>query len=202
MKPGRKPKPTALKLLNGNPGKRALNTNEPTLTPLIDAEPPRYLGKAARMEWQRLAPQLVAVGLLSEADLALFATYCSAWGDLLEAEKKLRRGGHVSSTGKRSPWFYVKARAGRAAVTNSTIPESATCAAKNRAPAWFEGPVARAFSSARPGGVRSDGGGIDDFRADHGPGTARATRAELKPPWEVAPCNRTQLATCAPAVRS
>lgn len=37
---GRRPKPTARKALAGNPGKRALNKDEPVFTPIKGVEPP------------------------------------------------------------------------------------------------------------------------------------------------------------------
>ncbi|EAQ3334514.1 phage terminase small subunit P27 family, partial [Salmonella enterica subsp. enterica serovar Anatum] len=36
---GRRPKPTARKALAGNPGKRALNKDEPVFTPIKGVEP-------------------------------------------------------------------------------------------------------------------------------------------------------------------
>ncbi|PHM52170.1 terminase [Xenorhabdus hominickii] len=39
-KSGRRPKPTARKALAGNPGKRRLNRDEPTFTPLTSVSPP------------------------------------------------------------------------------------------------------------------------------------------------------------------
>ena len=40
---GRKPKPTKLKELNGNAGKRALNKNEPQFDKIMNIEPPKWL---------------------------------------------------------------------------------------------------------------------------------------------------------------
>ena len=51
-KTGRKPKPTALKKLEGNPGKRPLNTMEPT-PPNVSIHCPQYLLPDARKEWKR-----------------------------------------------------------------------------------------------------------------------------------------------------
>lgn len=48
---GRKPKPTAVKVLEGNPGKRSLNTNEPKpqkKTPRC----PAWLEAEAKKEWK------------------------------------------------------------------------------------------------------------------------------------------------------
>jgi len=51
---GPKPKPTAIKILEGNPGKRPLNLNEPK--PLqIAPECPDWLLAEAKKEWNRLA---------------------------------------------------------------------------------------------------------------------------------------------------
>ncbi len=49
--PGRPPKPTALKLLQGNPGKRPLPKGEPR--PPVGCEPPANLTKRARGVWDR-----------------------------------------------------------------------------------------------------------------------------------------------------
>ena len=50
---GPAPKPTAIKRLEGNPGKRKLNEAEPTLTVGVP-ECPDYLDEVAKREWGRL----------------------------------------------------------------------------------------------------------------------------------------------------
>lgn len=45
------------------------------------AESPDTLSAEARVEWDRLAPDLTACGLLTAADRAIFAGYCQAWAD-------------------------------------------------------------------------------------------------------------------------
>lgn len=85
---GRKPKPTAIKILEGNPGKRKLNDREPT--PNKKAPPcPKWLEDEARKEWKRLAKALEAMGVLSEVDMAVFAAYCQAFGRWKQAESKI-----------------------------------------------------------------------------------------------------------------
>ena len=60
--PGRKPKPTSLKVLEGNPGKRALNDTEPK--PEKKAPKcPTWLNKEAKKEWKRIATELEALGI-------------------------------------------------------------------------------------------------------------------------------------------
>ena len=61
---GRKPKPTALKQLEGNPGKRQLNEHEP-VPPKSTVRCPAWLEPEAKKEWKRLAPSLEAMGILS-----------------------------------------------------------------------------------------------------------------------------------------
>ena len=69
---GRKPKPTAIKKLEGNPGKRQLNENEPK--PVKKAPKcPMWLETEAKKEWRRTARQLEDLGILTEVDMAAFA---------------------------------------------------------------------------------------------------------------------------------
>ena len=85
---GRKPKPTALKLIEGNPGKRPINGHEPKPSA---ARPtcPSHLSPTAKAEWKRLAGELHRIGLLTQADRTALAAYCQAYGKWVEAEKKL-----------------------------------------------------------------------------------------------------------------
>jgi P27 family predicted phage terminase small subunit len=103
--PGRKPKPTALKELQGNPGKRALNKNEPTFEKYeLDArgtiKPPTYLDSLAKREWKRIAPILHKVGLLTKADEAALAAYCANFSRWVQAEKKVREHGMTYESDK------------------------------------------------------------------------------------------------------
>ena len=72
---GRRPKPTALKLLTGNPGKRPLPKGEPKPA-LSGGKAPEWLSPQGRVFWDRNAPMILALGLLTEADVDLFATAC------------------------------------------------------------------------------------------------------------------------------
>ena len=107
---GRKPKPTFLKLVQGNPGKRKLNAAEPVAPPAIPV-PPTWLSEAARLEWERSAPLLKDAGLLSNLDRNAFATYCQTYARLMEAEEQLRKFGLIvkSPTGhvRQSPFLAV-----------------------------------------------------------------------------------------------
>jgi P27 family predicted phage terminase small subunit len=66
---GPKPKPTALKRLKGNPGRRPLNAFEPHPAPVTRLAVPAHLRPDARRIWRTLATQLQAVGLFTELDV-------------------------------------------------------------------------------------------------------------------------------------
>ena len=82
---GRKPKPTAMKILEGNPGKRPLNENEP-VPPKGEIKSPAWLLPEAKKEWKRLAPSLEAMGVLTMADWTAFQGYCQAYARWKEAD--------------------------------------------------------------------------------------------------------------------
>lgn len=93
---GRKPDPTVLRVLKGNPSKRPLPTKEPT-PKLVDAShpPPDWLDDAAKAEWRRIAPMLARNGLLTEMDLDALTAYCHAWCVWKDANAKIRQFGIV-----------------------------------------------------------------------------------------------------------
>jgi len=76
-----KPKPTKLKIVEGNPGKRPLPKNEPE--PKVVAPPmPKTLDKYSKKAWKRLEPILLRNGLLTEADGDNFQALCTVVGKL------------------------------------------------------------------------------------------------------------------------
>lgn len=94
---GRKPKPTALKILEGNPGKRPLNDYEPK--PEKKAPKcPVWLDKEAKKEWRRMSRQLEVIGVLTEVDMAAFAGYCQAYARWKEAEEFISKHGTIVKT--------------------------------------------------------------------------------------------------------
>lgn len=80
------PKPHALKVLEGNAGKRPLDLAA-GVNPRIEVpSPPKHLGKEAAKEWKRITPLLEELGLISGLDRAALALYCQAAGRLAELE--------------------------------------------------------------------------------------------------------------------
>ena len=107
---GPPPKPTVLKVLEGNPGKQRLNKSEP-MPPAMDAvpKPPSRLLKEAKAEWKRLAPTLVSLGLLTEADLTAFAELCQNYAYYLITDKKILDIGDQGVTAmQKTPSGYVQ----------------------------------------------------------------------------------------------
>ena len=112
MKPGPPPKPTKLRLLQGNPSRRPINTNEPQPTSIQKTPPaPKYLRRTGRAEWRRVAKLLVNLGLLTDLDLTALGAYCASYQRWLTAEKTLEKDGmaFTAPTGqvKRSPYLLI-----------------------------------------------------------------------------------------------
>jgi P27 family predicted phage terminase small subunit len=82
---GPAPEPTRLKLIKGVKPSR-VNLDEPMpLDRAVDRPP--WLSDLAAEEWDRTAPHLAAMGIVTEADLPSFAVYCEAvarWRRLAE----------------------------------------------------------------------------------------------------------------------
>lgn len=95
---GRKPKPTALKELAGNPGHRPLNRNEPK--PSGVPKCPTHLDAAAKREWKRISAELVSLGLLTSVDRAALAAYCASWSRWIDADANVQKFGSVIKSPK------------------------------------------------------------------------------------------------------
>lgn len=109
---GRQAKPTHLKLIEGNPGKRALNEREPK--PTGGARAPTLMTPGAKKVW----PKLVAAmppGVFSAADSYILASYCEAVSQHQLATKMISETPPTieGSTGqtKISPWFAMQREA-------------------------------------------------------------------------------------------
>lgn len=85
-------KATALKLIEGNRGKRKL-PEEPKYAPLNE-DPPAWLPKEARAEWRRLSKHLRTIpGLLQYPDRASMIALCSEWDRYVKATKDINERG-------------------------------------------------------------------------------------------------------------
>lgn len=94
---GRKPVPTALKLLHGNPGKRPLNDAEPRPRRVMP-RCPEHLDDIARARWKQLAKELYNTHILTVIDRDTLAAYCQAYSRWAKAEENVRESGEVITT--------------------------------------------------------------------------------------------------------
>src|SRR5215813_5367813 len=89
MTRGRRPVPTHLKVLRGNPGRRALAESEPEPGKSAQIpEAPAFLLGYACDEWYRIAEELHRLNLLTVVDINPLAAYCDAyarWRTAVEA---------------------------------------------------------------------------------------------------------------------
>ena len=91
---GRRPKPTHLKVVSGNPGKRAINKKEPKPareTPSC----PAYLSDASKVAWGRLCVLLDRMGVLTEADALALERLCDCYAEILECRELIARDGRT-----------------------------------------------------------------------------------------------------------
>lgn len=88
--------PTKLKLLRGNPGKRAINKEEPEPKVGIP-EMPAYLNAfpIAVKEWQRESKILDEMGVLTEADCSALATRCYLASEIQTLALAIEDEGHT-----------------------------------------------------------------------------------------------------------
>lgn len=94
MTRGRKPKPTALKVLEGNRGKRPLTRNEPKPTGKAPGCP-TWLAPEGKAEWRRVVPELDRIGMLTRVDRAALTAYCETWATFVTAQRQLHEHGLV-----------------------------------------------------------------------------------------------------------
>jgi phage terminase small subunit len=80
---GRKPMPTALKILGGEQPCRR-NRNEPQFA-VSTVDPPKWIRGESLSHWRELAPILLRAGLLTEGDRSALAMLCEEFGRMRRA---------------------------------------------------------------------------------------------------------------------
>lgn len=90
-KPGRKPKPTHLKLLTGTAQPSRINKNEPQPAQGERVPScPAHLGGRAATEWKRIAKELHDLKILTRVDVKALAAYCEAYALWVQADGLLK----------------------------------------------------------------------------------------------------------------
>lgn len=111
---GRKPKPTALKVLAGNPGKRAINHAEPTPR-VVMPKPPEHLSDAEKEKWKSTVRELYPLGLVTNIDKDHLAMYCTIYVRWVKAERMVRDKGEIIKTAAgniiQNPYLSIANRA-------------------------------------------------------------------------------------------
>ena len=114
MARGRKPIPTALKIIRGNPGHRPLPPDEPK-PPANIPKYPMHLDKEAKAEWRRMAKVMEPLGILTKLDKTIFAIYCEAFSTWAQATRKIQEMGMVRITKngftEQNPYFPIANKA-------------------------------------------------------------------------------------------
>lgn len=89
---GRKPTPTHIKLVKGNPGRRPMNTREPR--PKKGApRMPAHLSARAKAAWKSIGPELERMGVLTLADGKALELLCDAYAEYRAARDTVERDG-------------------------------------------------------------------------------------------------------------
>lgn len=111
-------KPTKIKEIEGNPGKRKLNKSEPQPSGLPST--PTAMTSRAKTVWQRLVKSMPP-GVFTATDSFALAAYCEAVSNHQLATTKIAKGEHetVGSTGQKklSHWFAVQSDQARLMAT-------------------------------------------------------------------------------------
>lgn len=145
-KRGPKPKPTALRLLEGNPGHKPINESEPKPERAAWLEAPEWLGDHGRAKWFALVPHLGAVGLFTVLDADALAMYCEAWDEFFAARAEIEASGIVACAGSGAEYQHPAV-----GIKNKAIQRI-----RQFAQDFGMTPAARQGLNAAPGGQQDD----------------------------------------------
>ena len=81
---GRKPKPTALKLITGERESR-INRDEPD--PQGEVKKPAFVKHGATRIWNQYAPELERIGVLKSTDVDMFGAWCCLMAEFRESPR-------------------------------------------------------------------------------------------------------------------
>lgn len=165
---GRKPKPTTLKRLQGNPGKRPLPQNEPAPVAIsADEEPPAVLSDQAREYWPAIARELATVGVLTTMDRASLWLLVEAMADYIAAREAVEQCGDTMETGQGyhvvSPWMRQKWKA-REHLLKLLVEFGMTPSSRSRVHVAKPPPKPNSFAALRTSyqDIPTDDGGNDE----------------------------------------
>ncbi|MCS6715228.1 P27 family phage terminase small subunit [Proteus terrae] len=105
---GRRPKPTHLKVVTGNPGKRKLNDKDPQSKREIPS-PPEHLTDWGKIAWAKLTLLLDGMGVLTVADTLALERLCDIYADILQLRDTIAIEGRTYTTKTQLGDFLIKA---------------------------------------------------------------------------------------------
>lgn len=83
-----RPKPTALRVLEGNRGNVEIKHN--LMLPPALPKSPKTLDRIGKKKWKQLAQEFYALGVLTEIDVDALEVYCNLYSDFVQASNELR----------------------------------------------------------------------------------------------------------------
>lgn len=111
---GRKPKPTQLKLLQGNPGRRPINQDEPTAKAGC-LRPPKELSKDARKHFRAMARMLREAKIYTELDQYALFLLSECYARWIIAQQNMLKYGLIVKTPNglpiQSPYLQIANKA-------------------------------------------------------------------------------------------
>lgn len=105
---GRRPTPTELKLVRGNPGKRSINKKEPQPARRIPSAP-AHLVSEGQVAWGRLTVLLDRMGVLTEADGFALERLCDCYAEILALREIIDAQGRTYETTSTQGELVLKA---------------------------------------------------------------------------------------------
>ena len=111
MTKGRKPLPTALHILRGNPSRKKLTgLNEPT-TKVEVPRTPQHLSPIAKKHFPKIAKQLAAAKVMTRLDTDALAMYCEAYAKWFTSNEELKNCEWITLTENgypvQTPWLSI-----------------------------------------------------------------------------------------------
>ena len=97
MARGRRPKSPDLRVIEGNRSRRAIPRKAPAGKP-ASAAAPAWLDPVAKGEWRRVAPELLATGVLLALDRVMLASYCATYARWRAAQDQITEHGLTYET--------------------------------------------------------------------------------------------------------
>jgi len=92
---GRRPTPTSLRILKGNPQRRPINGAEPTIPAGDLPEPTEELDAEGLKTWARYVPILLGAGLATPADAPALTALCQKWSEWVAIQRRLKVEGMI-----------------------------------------------------------------------------------------------------------